>query len=509
MPPVTEQRIEDYLVFIKKAGAYLGPRSSLQAPKHISGMPIHLPGLENLLNSFSSGSAHDKVKDIEEWNPFSQRPIYEVDPQLKPSIGNEFLRIGDTAHRFIILAHEAMHVLMWEPFFCGQFRPSRHEFRELSLAFEGFCFWYADLVVNEKMRLTFPDGESVLERCSVSQTAVHPKTGFKLLRLQSPRKAMNTYIDAFCGYETSLSRKTKDPIVLNLAERFYSFYSSTVEGPNGMFQVFKQFGLLDEFFTRFCRARGLPSLLPGEITSFRASENVRNYCWRVFEQGMKHIEGLSTEAIKGVRLRRSIQMRAYFAFSLRHLLRAGHIRTQRGGFPAAKVLANLQKYIDQLEVAIGELVGEPKAAVLTIKNADTYFSREIRSSFLRHDVRAAARAQLVPDLPGHSQLILDERRENISARKLRLFARAVLNEYVRPNLDFSGKKAASTSLAALSVDVARIIAPGRMPLARKRRLSRKLDQILAHELVFPMWSLPLASVNPERNDFREILFIYK
>jgi hypothetical protein len=133
MPPVNEQKLEDYLGFIKRAGVHLGPRSGLQLPGRISGLPIEIPGLENLLNSFSSGSAHDKVRDIEEWNPFSQRPIYEVDPPLKPSLGGEFLRIGDTAHRFIILAHEAMHVLMWEPFFCGHFKPNRREFRELSL----------------------------------------------------------------------------------------------------------------------------------------------------------------------------------------------------------------------------------------------------------------------------------------------------------------------------------------------------------------------------------------
>lgn len=506
--------VEAYVTFLNSANARLGPRRQAHDSDKILRLPIAIEGLENLINSFSSGSPHDRVKDLEEWNPFSQRPIFEVDPKISPSLSYDFDYVSDIAHRFIVLVHEAMHVLLWEPFFCGRFKPNRTNFRDLSLAFEGFCFWYAEIVVNGKLNFKFPDGEGVLERNSVSQSLAHPQSAFRGLKLTDPRQIMQIYTQAFRGYETKLSQPTTDPIVLNLAERFYSFCITTVRGPHGMFEAFKEFGLFDEFYSRFCKVRELPSLLPESLLGFPMNLDTDTYCWKMYAEGMKHVAGLNHKQIVQVRLRRAIQTRAYFAYCLKHTIDSRNF-SAHAKFPASKTLKGINTYINILESSIASLRLDHRQSKRQLWTADQAFEHDVRKPLQKYKVLTTVRSQLVPELPGHSKLKVNEDRSSLSPAKLTKFAQGVLQTYVKPKLEFNRNSRASVGLAKTTLRILKLThkIEGSRNHEHKakwaRSLSTEIDAVLKHELVFTQWSLPLAAINPARNSFREILFIYK
>lgn len=514
MPNNSEHSLAIYSAFLKSANRNLGPRNKMGRSKWIAGIPVQAQGLENLLNSFYTGSPNDKVKDIEEWNPFSQRPIYILPRRYPRTLYSEFESIADAANRLVVMAHEAMHVLLWEPFFCGHFIPSKRNFRHLSLGFEGFCFWYADIIVNGKIRLEYPDGERALERCSASQQSVHPRTAFELLEIKDPRKTMEIYVAAFLGYETYFTQHLENPIIRNLAERFYSFYSLTVDAPNGMFQSFKEFGLLDDFYIRFCKPRGLPSILPDAVLSRSPALNLEDYCWTVYNDGLKHIETLDRRSIKSVRVRRGIQTRAYFAYSLRNTIRK-HQYKAKTPLPRNSIVPRIDEYLDLLSAALTKISRDHEQAELAMHAADHFYTRQILGPLKIHEVHATARAQLAPQLRGHSKLVLHEHREHFSSANISHFSRSVMDMYVRPALDFEREGKKSKELTGLMMDTLDSLTQLKRIRNEDKRteikasVSKKIDQMLGHELVFKRWSLPLSANDPAANIFHEINFIYK
>lgn len=510
MPEPRAQSTKTYERLLDQVVANMGPRKGSAPPNWVRALPFREPGLANILNSFSCGSFSDSDQ-IQEWNPFSQRPMYEHESQFKNRLGADFKHVGNTAQRLLVLAHECMHVLLWEPFFGGNFVPKKDNFIPLSLAFEGFCFWHTDMVLNSKVSLRAPDGEKVFDRFSISQDHLHPKTAFEVLGLSDPKTILKIYVDAFRGIETELSRKSDHPLVWFLAQRIYSFSAFNKVGPAGMFRVFNEMGLFDRYRRDFCQVSGIPAILSADALKYPIAQDPEGYLWTIFAEEFDKINGLDREKIQRIRLRRAIQTRAYFALSLQHILSLGSVVADRG-FSLMRSREEVNSHYNRLKEILARLANGEPVTVLTpaVTRADDAYSKGARTHFKRFNARTAAREQLYPEISPYTKLSLTDDRERLSAKALKEFGYGVLTRFVDKEIDFINSPRRTRELFGLahqlSVAISRLDRP---TLAKKKQLSNAISRLLGHDQVFKRWSLPLASVDPSNNFFREILFIYQ
>ncbi len=481
---------------------YLRALKTFSGGRRLGTLPVQLAGLRPLLNSMSSYSPHSRDPHVEEWNPFSQRPIFEIDTHLDHGLDRDFNLMTNTVHRFIIMAHEAMHILMWEPFFTGHTCPRACDFRPWSLAFEGFCFWISDVILNRKINLYEPDGQRSFERYSVSQPHFHPRRAFADLGLKDDASILDAYLHAFGGYASPLSR-TKSPIPQNLARRAYSFYGLTKKSPAQMFGNFKSIGLFDEYFARFCKIRAIPALLPERILTADLRGDLHGYCQNIYRAGLMHIEQLPEFQIENVRQRRALQTRAYFAFSLRFLLASGNVLA-----PSRTLLrpciGTIRAYIDGLEGLMAQLCeGRSAPAVARdLRELDHAYSRDTRAVFLRQNAMVGRRESILPDFPGHTVLQPNEDRSHIKPKNMIAFAQALAQHAL--HLKQASLLPAVHALMASVQECKNANAP-RNTL---HRLSLHANRLLRHPDFVKKWSIPLSSFDPAHNSYRELLFLH-
>ncbi len=500
--------IEPYDRFMTKANLVLGPKRDGKL-HWLTELPIKELGLCNLLNSMDAGSPHTHDPPLQDWNPFSQRPIYELEPEIKDQFRYDFLRHADVTCRFLVLAHEAMHVLMWEPFFTGRMRPSKNNFPYLSLSFEGFCFWHTDIVVNAQIKTQAPDGESLFTRHSVSQPTVHPSKALSQLKLKDPRQIMDTYLKAFTGHETAFSENVQNPLIYNFAERFYAFYKSTLKPAAKMHSTLQDLGVFTDFFSRYCRVDDIPAALPGALLDENLTSQTSNYCWNVYTKGLPYLHNLNRQEIFAIRLRRSLQTRAYFAFSLKFLLENEHFLAS-SEFNKAATLQHLEDYLERLEDALS-ILSKSRAVAQVFqlrKKADQFFSRKVRAPLRLANVRSTRKELIYPLLPHHSRLQIGEDRSHLSPKTLGRFAQEVLNRTVIPCLQ-DADPSLIRDIRHLSQKILDLHGSMRSLQIKARSLSQALDQVLSHETILKNWSLRLDTIHPEYNCFQELIFHYK
>lgn len=507
MPRFQSQTLAQYSKLLHQASESLAARDGRAPKKWIGGLPIREPGLLNLLNSFTSMSARTYDPNIEEWNPFSQRPIFETLPDSGDTFNLDFQKINEAAYRFIIFAHESMHVLLWEPFFTGRLSPNRKQFKEYSLAFEGLCFWFGDIIVNRKMRLLAPDGELVFSRNAASQPHFHPYRVFDQMKIKKEDKILDVYLAAFCGQNSGL-KGASGILPRNLNARFEKFYKGTHKPTNRMFDTLKRIGIFEEYFERFCRQPGIPTLLPEPVLNLASAGDLLKYCHSVYQKGMPHIEGLSRVDIEAVRVRRSIQTRAYFAYCLRHLVGSRYI-TKAPAFEVEPCLREIEIYLEGLDSALAALC-EQKTALSRklLDRADRHYGRAIHSEFSKSKLATTRREHIIPELPGHTVLHLFEDRSNLSDRDMTKFCQAILDQYAIPSLDLKSQPELSRDLLVEIEKTVSILVECKKRKSAIQKLRAQVDQLLLSELVFRRWSVPLASISPQHNRFRELLFLY-
>ncbi len=510
-----QQSIADYAQFIVTARINLGPRKHLIPRTKVSELPFHQPGLTNLLNTFAVGSPHSRKLDIEEWNPISQRPLFDCDKVDYCDFDGAFRATTHAIHHSIVLVHESIHVLMWESFFSGAFVPKSSNFCKLSLAFEGFCFWYADIILNRRIKIKSPDGEFVFKRHSASQNHVHPYHVFQALNVMDPEKIMRIYIDAFTGYETPISKNMNKPLVNEIANRFYGFYSDTLKAPVEMFKVLDDVQIFGEYFEKFCKIQNIPSMFSKTFLKTDPSQNLNEYCWAIFSKEMPRMDSLGSVQIRAVRLRRSLQTRAYFAFALRHSIeRSNYIA--KPGLSKKQMQKNINLYVEQLRVALNDLceAQSHSKVIRSIEHADRFYLKNIRSRLIKYNAYCGRRLQLLPTFPGYSTLAINDKRTHLSRRQLLKFSQHLIDTLVVPNLDLVGKSADSLTLLRSASALTKYLASlqnlkGKKYSSQVKNISTKIDKILSHKLVLPYWSIPLSDIRPDQNAFREIIFKYR
>jgi hypothetical protein len=458
---------EPYARFLGRLERQLAGRPAATTP-----LPVELPGLSALLASFATAAPAPP----DEWNPFAQRLFHRTAVEAPRALARDLEAATVVVDRFIELAHEAMHVLLWEPLFVG--RCSRAGFVERSLAFEGHCFWYADIVVTRALRVRLPDGELARGRSALSQPRFHPYRAFASLGITNPREILDHYLDAFTGIRGALYARRDRTFVKDLFRQLASMYFISKDASAALAARLDDIGVFGELRRRFGFA-GLPALLPDDLL---ALDDPRALCHAIATTGLRHVDALPPRTLRRVRERRAIQTRAYAACSLRVALERGLVFSpSRRRVRTAPIVAEIARYLAQLEAALHRLAdGAPIADVQrACRASDRVYSRRIRGAV--GDLWMARRTMILPRLAtptGELGLGVRDDAGAIRRHVLELALRA---------LDRS---------PAIAAPMARVLA--------NRRGS--LDALLREPAILAGWSVPLAAIDPEANRFRELHF---
>jgi hypothetical protein len=472
-----------------------------------------LPGLTQALGSISScaqPSFEGRGLQREEWNPLSQRPSL---PRGSPrgDAEDRFSLIAQAVEKVVILAHEAMHVLLWEPFFAGRIgRLTETDFTAYSLAFEGYCFFYADIVVTPLLRERFPDGELVLSRSAVSSPYFHPYRVFKALGITDRTQILRTYVQAFGGYETPLvTRRVSSPLVHDFARRAYRFHASHRRDSRRLYRALRHMGLFAGLAERFCRVEGIPSLLGEDLLDTLQESGSLAFCQGLHERGMRRLARAPSAHLQRVRLRRALQTRAYFAFQLRTVL------VERLYVPAASlscrqaaIVTTIDRYLDRLERALGMLTAH--VATREIQSAqqqsDRLFSRDVRGPLLAAKAWVGRRELIHPrrELARLDVLACGSEGRGDEQAYLSLVQRLLGMANPR-HLDGPARRMPSVLLRPL-IDGA--LARGQDEAA-SCAFTGALREALAEPALLETWSVPLSAIDPLHNRFRDLTFVYE
>jgi hypothetical protein len=465
-----------------------------------------LPGLSNLLDSFSSLLVQ-KSQFNEEWNPFSQRPVtHAVNVDNPTKLENSIQAVN----LFIEASHEATHILLWEPFFAGTCRPGNpKELIFASLIFEAYCFWYADIIVTRNLRTRLPDGEFARVRSAISQPDFHPYRAFKAINIVEPSEILNIYFHAFMGGDSPLYRHRQLPYVEDLLRRFINFYVTASQPVNALFKILDHVGIFEEFYGRFCRLSGIPSLLPDSLLKMDIMANPISYCHSIRKNGYKHIEHLSPKTISQVRMRRFIQMRAYYAYSLLYALKANLVFSRKNkSFNGAELKRNLAQYIDVLETAIQALCkgGNLKKIEQICRHNDQVYSRRVKKAFSQSDLWMNQRLCVTPYLNTRSAGFGIVRGTVSPSERIKL-GEHLLNRYCPDKID-EAAKGKTLSSRRLGQKIGTFMKANSTVGVSQEKWKSAFNALLLDEQILELWSVRLGSIDPEENQFRDPLFVY-
>lgn len=436
---------------------------------------------------------------VEEWNPIAQRPIARRVPPFareRRSFAQEFEDLREIYDNVVTLMHEAMHVVMWEPFFTGRVRPSEKTFVEASNAFEGFCFFYADIVVCSQIEAQYPDGLVIYGKRGVSQPDFSPVSVFRTLGIREPEKILDAYLSALAGRASVLTHPTtKTPFARLLAMRLYPISVAGAKANAKVYAHLEKTGITSTFYDRYCAVRGIPSLLPADLLRLDARDP-HPYCADMFARGLRAIADRSSSEIARVRTRRMLQTRAYYAHQLRWILeeRLAFCPRHSRSAPFTRSqgdqwLRHLASYLDEIEALLLLLCAStegPEAIERRLLRADRTYEDAIRRPLVAADLWVRRRELIFPAMPV-------------------------------PAVDLDALPASSAELAGLYQFVVRVAA-ARFDAREQMRVMKdffsgeagaKLTDLLTREGIRDTWSVPLAAIDPLRNGFRELLFLYE
>lgn len=476
-----------------------------------------LEGVENLYRSMSAVAAAVPDAQDEEWNPLSQRPHSPLPPAISDELGAEVSSLKEAIDAFTTLTHEMMHVALCEPYFTGASGPRQQRaFREFFLMSEGFCFFFADIVVSGLVRARLPDGEFALERETPSNAHFHPIRAFQAMGIHDREQILDMYLESFAGRSTPLLRpQNTTGFAASLALKIYNFYAGSQPYLKDLYRALSSFGGLSEFAKRFCAIPGLPSILSESTACLAKEDDPKPYFKEFFRHGLSHLQQMAPEQIQRVRCRRMLQMRAYYALQIRWLLSEKQVALLGQKWTTAhsrRLLRDVETYLDGLEALLVRLAQEAESLPLdALRELDAFYESQVRASFLAHGAWTAHRWLIAPRRAGGGMSVALESRLKVrDPRRHLLETLEFLLEELTLGLGKDRKLLARAEALARIQEVAALGASlARGTGARLQTATRKLRTILVQPHIMELWALPLASFDPVHNLYRELLFSYK
>lgn len=463
-------------------------------------------GLRQLFDSLASASVTARKvseRHIEEWNPFSQRVVLaDHQPPHASALERDFTEITSYTQTFVEWSHEAVHVLALEPFFCGR-RPigTQEAFVTWKLANEALAFWYADMVLTPAIRDYVPGAEFVYNRSAVSNAAFHPEEAFRRAGVTDAHGVLSLYVDAFLGGKIMLDVRANAYFRV-LGNQLGEFYSTGGRNLANWYRVLREIGLFDGYYERFCAIDGLPSLWSRRRTDEVARLPVGQYALRVGLECMPALTQCTARRIALVRVRRHLQTRAYFAWTILHAVRNERIVCV-DSFDCAAIGAELDYYLAQLEDALHALARRAALGdiVRQLRAADRLYERRIRAAMNDAGAHARYRYHLFPFFAPTDALIgLADDRSAFTKKEMMAIVRFVMQRF-----DWNEGGGRSDLVGVVE------LLNGFLLRANARGGSALRDaynRFMSHPQVLRHWSVAIGDVSPESNRFREIAFVY-
>jgi hypothetical protein len=439
-----------------------------------------------------------------EWNPFSQRPLIvgKLPFEYQP-LQAGFSEAQELASSLLTLAHDSAHVAIWEPFFCGKFQPgSLSAFVNISFQFEAFSLWFSDIVITPLIREKVPDGETVETRSSTALGAFHAYRVLKSLKI-SPDESLGVLMGALSKHKGK-KVKSRDAFARDLHNRLGQFYHLNLKSTERLYQTLNVLGMWDEFYNRFCRISGLPSIVSRESVEFLKKGDTESYCRHFYKKDLLRLSLSSVSDNRRVRLRRALQSRAYYGFCIQHALRSKVFFSRSKRRLAIKGIASsIDVYLKGIELqlrSLAESVSETKI-FKSLAALDLAYDKEIWSRFNAQDVWIGKReqiffkGQLRPPIGLSGYLTQNEQQDLLNE---------IIDQVLPTRLSHNPEEGRQL-LWSLSTLSKKCINGGILNESDRKIL----DNILLEPSQLPRWSVALNEIRPSKSQFREILFIYE
>lgn len=515
-PPATAIYTEFLEELERKLSSRRRAASTLQST---SGVHRQLLRLLSSFGDFSPVQRNGAAR-VEEWNPLSQRPVVPERELATDALDQDFESQAQGVRHYIGTAHEITHCLLWEPFFAGSFLPTRSQFTEVSLAFEGFCFWHSDIVLTRRIRALTPDNELVHKRNCVSQIHFHPYRAFEAAGVTDDLTILDFYLAAFTGHRTPL-HGSDDLFVRNLVRRTIKLYITHCRSLPAVYRELNRAGTFREFYRRFCARPGLPALVR---SPFDPGQQTFDYLRWMATVGMPSLSRVPDGLVERVRARRRIQTRAYHALQLMSLLRDGRLSRDSGAAAEAAqatLAPRIERYLDRLDQALQALVDSDTAgpAEALVAVADSYYEADVRRRAERLRLWVASRTLILGPTTGSMRagqsvnLGASSGLAQASGKALRRLVHQAIGVYLSKVAAraIEGKDTASLVEAmTLGAQLVRCLDAVGVGADRTRdELAARLTQFLHLDLIRPQWSVPVGSLSPAQGRFRELAFIFE
>lgn len=500
--PVAIASYAEVLTFLTEAGAR---ERSQPSPDLL--FIRNIRGVEALFKTISAVGAAKPDANDEEWNPLSQRPHSPILPPAGNAFGAEIWALKGAIDAFTTLAHEMMHIAVWEPFFTGRWRPrGRVGFTEFSLLAEGYCFFFSDIIVSRAVRARLPDGEYAMDRQASDNARFHPVRAFDALGITAQEDIMDVYLEGFRGGRTKLWQpRGTSSYAASLAAQVHNFYQGSLLPLHELHVAIEAFGGLSEFYRRFCAIPGLPTFLP-QTKGPGTHKDMKDFFGEFYRTGLQSLETASADDIARIRRRRALQMRAYYALQVRWLLSDGVVVARALSTATRRRLAgHVEEYLRGLESRLKQAVESDD-----LESLDAEYDAQVRQILTTHDAWVGHRWLIVPRRAGGVVSVegtgpLKDKDAKVTLLRLTAYLIDELTRRMRQSKTVAERAAVMSQIQRIS----NLGAAGDGKAAQTRAALRRLRGELAKPYLREMWSVPLASFDPAGNLFRELAFAYQ
>ncbi len=466
---------------------------------------------DRLLETFSCTSLNSKYENEllqSDWNPLNQQLLLFSSQPLEAKLESDFFEVAEGVESCNLALHEALHAALWEPFFVGKLKVKNHkQYQKLVFSFEGACFWFTDCISSAAIRDALPDNEIVRNRSSFTGLFL-PYRALRAVGAISHKQTFRIFTLAFRGEKTSIMSQS-DRFARQMAKRIYGFYYNSLATTKAMHDSLKEIGVFDEFYARFC-LEGLPSLLSERALSSFVKMKLDQYSWQMIFSHIKRLDRISEDELLAIRVRRAIQTRAYFAFSLLRVIKHGLVVSYQSkwtGFDQRNILNWVNNYLNALEFAVIALLGhDVMSATIIIEDADKDFEK-VRKLFQKKDVWVSRRKMIYPKLGGQKSFDFGIINQKSNRHKINIDRNYCLA--IAEMLSFKGKQILikdPTSLRLAVEIVERLKKLDDSSIAKDSYLLRRLNKAMSRPEILERWSVQLASINPQKNVFFEPSF---
>lgn len=443
---------------------------------------------QNIFRTFASRSY-----DNEEWNPLNQVLPLQTQKRVNSRFfGHQMLDSWLNVYRRVTAVHEAMHILLLEPFFIGKLNfKSLQDFEYCYLAFEGATVWHMELTATPAYDSKHFDGESLYARAGITTPSFSHRAALRALSTSSEDETLKLYIDCFTGCHTKLAQ-SDNIYARNLAVRLYSSFFDSKKPMQLLHNQLTSLGIIDEFQNRFCKIPNLPTILPPTVTKFNPSKEMSDYCHCFFRLGIPHMDRLPLHQVQLIRIRRKLQTRAYFAFCLLRALERKQFFSRKATFSTKEIpqiVADLKEYLVTLEGTLQQplLQGKSKTCNKEIAAADKFFDCQIFKKLKKLDLWMSKRLLYAP--PGQSMSLGYIGHSESRKIKLKDFS----------NLAQLFLKYPHDESITLEKKIEEIV-----ELSKNRGNPTVYNRIISQPHFRKVWSQPLYSINPNQENYREL-----